>query len=167
METINLETLFHRLLHYRDETTNSASLGPWLQSQLKAGIFPDLAYIPFAEDTYTRNCIAREETAASHARSSQFEALIMRWDKQVRTCIHGHPAFSFYYVVSGVFEIDLFAQAAGSLKLQQTQRFSPSDTTWFSGQPGRYDNWIHRVRCLEPGLTFHVYSDDAKKGIVL
>lgn len=169
MTTLDLKILFHRLLQHRDTTADSASLGPWLKAQLKQSVFLDLDDVPFAKASYTRNFVARErEQDCGFAGDRCFEALIMRWDKQAETCIHGHPAFSFYYTISGVFEIDMFSRIAENrVELQQTQRFLSSDTTWFSGQSGRYDNWIHRVRCLEPGLTFHIYSDDAKKGIVL
>ncbi|NES19652.1 MAG: hypothetical protein F6K41_12155 [Symploca sp. SIO3E6] len=30
---------------------------------------------------------------------------------------------------------------------------------------GRYDNFIHRVTCLEPGHTFHIYSEDCQQAI--
>ncbi|WP_157620275.1 hypothetical protein [Synechococcus sp. PCC 7335] len=144
------------------------SLGSWLQCQMKGRSFPSLHHLPFRPNTYTRNCIAKEALEDCNSCDQRFEALILCWDKQVKTRIHGHPAFSFYHVVSGVFEIDTFSCTSQSkLQLEDTQTFLPADTTWFSGQAGRYDNWIHSVRCLEAGLTFHIYSEDAQKGIVL
>lgn len=163
-----LEDLFQELMQYRDRTADISSLGPWLQQQIAAYAFPSMHHIPFAAATYTRNCVARE-----NLERQGFEALIMRWDQNVKTSIHGHPAFSFYHVISGVFEMELFSfeepnrLPANRLRLEKTQRFYPSDTTWFLGQFGRYDNFIHRVTCLEPGCTFHVYSEDAQKGISL
>ncbi|NET33212.1 MAG: hypothetical protein F6K19_14530 [Cyanothece sp. SIO1E1] len=164
MQTLDLERLFQQLLHYRDSNADFFALGPWLQHQVTACSFPDLNHLPFESATYTRNCIAREKPS-QHQR---FEALLMRWDKQVKTRIHGHPAFSFYHVISGVFEMELFAHTAtDGLQLKETRRFYAADTTWFLGQAGRYDNFIHRVTCLEPGHTFHIYSEDAQKGVSL
>ncbi|MEM9486970.1 MAG: hypothetical protein AAGA83_25140 [Cyanobacteria bacterium P01_F01_bin.116] len=158
-----LEDLFQELLLYRDRTLDPSSLGPWLQHKITTCTFPNLNHIPFATETYTRNWIARESTTCEG-----FEALIMRWDKQAQTSIHGHPAFSFYHVISGVFEMELFSfEAVNCLKLKENRCFYPSDTTWCLGQVGRYDNFIHRITCLEAGLTFHVYSEDAQKGMSL
>ena len=91
----------------------------------------------------------------------------MRWDQKSKTSIHGHPCFSFYYVISGVFEIERFEQTApGQLHTKAIQQLTSADATWSLGQANRYDNCIHRVTCLRPGLTFHVYSDNALKGNV-
>lgn len=163
MQTLDLEDLFQQLLLYRDRTSDISSLGPWLKQQITICEFPCLNQVPFVAGTYTRNWIAREST-----KQPGFEALIMRWDHQVKTSIHGHPAFSFYHVISGVFEMELFSfETNDYLKLEKIQRFYSSDTTWFLGKPGRYDNFIHRITCLEAGYTFHVYSEDAQKGISL
>lgn len=156
----DLEAIFQRFLDYRDQTTDVTSLGPWLQHHLTNCQFPELHHIAFATSSYTRNLIAKE---GAH---QGFEALLIRWDQQAITPIHGHPAFSFYYVISGIFEMEYFAHGAMK-KLQYTGRqlFCATDSTWFWGQAGRYDNFIHRVKCLEPGHTFHVYSEDAQKGV--
>lgn len=178
MQTIDFEQLFEQMICYRAARKDDRQLGPWLQSQLSAGTFPDLHHIPFKADTYTRNCIVKEsQVKESQVKESKnddsslddacFEALIMRWDEQACTPIHGHPQFSFYHVVSGVFEIEVFDSTLTSgLYIKEVQQFSTADATWFSGRSNRYDNCIHRVTCLEPGFTFHIYSEDAKKGIV-
>ena len=161
MKPLDLDALFQQLLYHRDKTADITSLGPWLRQQVTTQPFPDLSHIPFKTSTYTRNHVAREVTHRHH----KFEALIMRWDKQVKTSIHGHPAFAFYHVISGLFEMELFSYTrAHGLQLKETRCFRASDTIWFWGQPGRYDNFIHRVTCLESGLTFHIYSEDAQKG---
>ncbi|NEQ54079.1 MAG: hypothetical protein F6K11_28765 [Leptolyngbya sp. SIO3F4] len=163
MQILDLEDLFQQLLRYRDRTSDITSLGPWLQKQIEPCCFPCLNHIPFVADTYTRNWIARESPE-----QSGFEALIMRWDQQVKTTIHGHPAFSFYHVISGVFEMELFCRNEQEhLQVKETQTLYPSDTTWCWGESDRYDNFIHRVTCLEAGYTFHIYSDDAQKGLCL
>lgn len=168
--TLDLSALFHQLISYRNRTPDGYQLGPWLQQQLAGHPFPNLTHLPFSPASYTRNCIAKEsaspEDSPEEITEATFEALIMRWDGQVKTSVHGHPKFSFYYVISGLYEIDRFVLSNNKLEMAETQRLQATETTWFQGQSQRYDNWIHRVRCLEPGLTFHVYSDDAQKGVV-
>jgi len=168
--TLDLTALFHQLISYRNRTSDRHQLGPWLQQQLAAHPCPSLARLPFSPAGYTRNCVAKEsalpEESSEEMTEATFEALVMRWDRQVKTSVHGHPKFSFYYVISGLYEIDRFVLSNNQLRIAETQRFHTSDATWFLGQSQRYDNWIHRVRCLEPGLTFHVYSDNAQKGVV-
>ncbi|PZD71200.1 hypothetical protein C1752_07476 [Acaryochloris thomasi RCC1774] len=159
MPPSNLETLFQQFLHHRDQATDFSSLGPWLQHQITACQFPELNHLAFAASAYTRNPITKE------AAQRGFEALVIRWDQQAVTPIHGHPAFSFYYVISGIFEMEYFTHSAIGLQYTGSQLFGATDSTWCLGQIGRYDNFIHRVTCLEPGHTFHVYSEDAQKGV--
>ena len=164
MQKLDVKCLFQELLDYRDRNADFSNLGPWLQDQAIACSFPDLNQLPFESGTYTRNCMAKENPHEDRG----FEALIMRWDKEVKTSIHGHPTFSFYHVITGLFKMEFFTYTVkDGLRLQDTQLFCPSDTTWFLGQTGRYDNFIHRVTCLEAGHTFHIYSDNSQKGISL
>lgn len=68
--------------------------------------------------------------------------------------------------MSGMFEMELFTHSAtDGLRSQGSQLVYSGDSIWFWGQTQRYDNFIHRVKCLEPGHTFHVYSEDAQKGV--
>lgn len=168
-KNIDLSDLFDRLLHHRDSQADcslSENFGPWLHRHLIAGSLPTFSHLPFESGTYTRTYIRKESSTATSV-TPLFESLVMRWDEQSKTSIHGHPKFSFYHVMSGVFEIELFDQSAtGDLHSKALQRLVPAESTWFSGESLCYDNCIHRVTCLEPGLTFHVYSDDALKGVV-
>lgn len=161
MQTWTASSLFWQLLEYRDRTADPSTLGPWLQAQVRQCQFPPLWQLPFAAERYTRTRIAQEAPTLHH----RFEALILRWDTGSKTPIHGHPAFSFYYVISGVFRMELFSQRFETLTLESTQLFYAADLTWCSAQNRRYDNFIHRITCLEPGLTFHVYSEDAQQGV--
>lgn len=183
MQTIDLDRLFQRLLDYRDNIDQNTShntalentasrqlLGLWLQGNLDTGAFPNMDHMPFEPANYTRTCIAKESLITEPSATldyRDFEALVMRWDKQAKTSIHGHPDFSFYYVVSGVFEVETFGTTLTSgLYVKEVQRLQQAEATWSFGEAERYDNCIHRITCLEPGFTFHVYSDDAKKGVV-
>lgn len=162
MLTLNVESLFEQLVYYRDQTADFSMLGPWLKRHVTACSFPDLNDIPFKTATYTRNYITKKKPNQHQS----FEALIMRWDKQAKTPIHGHPAFSFYYVISGLFKMELFDYTATSgLELKKTQLFYPSEMTWFMGLVGKYDNFIHQVSCQEPGHTLHIYSEDPRRGV--
>lgn len=161
MQISSLETLFQELLYQRDQTSDLATLGPWLQRQIATCHLPDLHKLAFSAHTYTRTPIAQEDTRQN------FEAWIIRWDQDAETPVHGHPAFSFYYVISGMFQMDCFSQSAtNGLQCQNSQLMCSADSTWFLGKAGKYDNFIHRVKCLEPGHTFHVYSEDAQQGVL-
>ncbi|MDJ1169126.1 hypothetical protein PMG71_06775 [Roseofilum sp. BLCC_M154] len=164
MQNLDVNSLFQQLLHYRDRHADFSTLGPWLKHQVIACSFPDINQLPFESGTYTRNYMAREKPNEDQG----FEALIIRWDKRAKTPVHGHPTFSFYHVITGLFNMEIFTDTGkDGWHLQKTQLFCPSDTTWFLGKPGRYDNFIHRITCLEPGHTFHIYSDNAQKGMFL
>ncbi len=161
MPHLEIEHLFQQMLLHREQTADPASLGAWLRQQIIHKVFPDLSHLPFSPCTYTRTRVAQESLRADH----HYEALILRWDEQAKTSIHGHPAFSFYAVISGCFEMDFFThQGVSGLRYEGSQRFRPGEVIWSLGQQGRYDNFIHRVTCLESGCTFHVYSDDGRKG---
>lgn len=161
MQISTLELLFYQLLNYRNQTDSFTALGPWLQKYLKPECFPDLSELPFQTGSYTRNRIAQE----SMGYDQSFEALIMYWDQNVETPVHGHPAFSFYYVMSGCFYMENFTQSsANQICLTSKRVLYPGEMLWSIGKPGRYDNFIHKVTCLEKGHTFHIYSEDAKKG---
>lgn len=172
MHIPELVSLFKQTIRYRNSTADMARLGPWLQHQLSKTHFPNLSHLPFEPRAYTRNCIAKEDVSypqgtLTEAATAQYEALIMRWDQQVKTSIHGHPKFSFYYVISGLFEIEFFELTVGrKLNLKAVQRRGATEASWFLGQAHCYDNCIHRVTCLRPGFTFHIYSEDARKGRV-
>ncbi|MEM8639855.1 MAG: hypothetical protein AAGG51_13720 [Cyanobacteria bacterium P01_G01_bin.54] len=165
-----LEDLFRELLARRDRDADLPQLGPWLAQQMPHCVFPALHQLPLQAKAYTRNLIAREQAPTQQAQiqptqiQQRFEALILRWDRQAQTRIHGHPAFSFYHVISGRFAMEYFAQTRHGLQCVDIRAYQAGGTTWFLGYNDRYDNFIHRVTCLEPGLTFHVYSDNAQKG---
>lgn len=175
-EAIDLSVLFTQFLTYRDSQPQWAHpdhLGQWLHHQLSGTTLPSLTHLPLESGTYTRTYLGKESpNTATHTpvgsmADPRAEALAMRWDHSSKTSIHGHPQFSFYHVISGVFEIELFEKTAtGDLYTKEIQQLSPTDSTWFQGESPHYDNCIHRVTCLEAGLTLHVYSDDALKGVV-
>lgn len=161
MQSLAWQDLFEQLLRHRNQTMDVACLGPWLEQQVHHPRYKTPS-LPFAAGGYTRTCVGRED--GPHC----FEALLLRWDRQVKTTIHGHPAFSFYAVIDGLFEMEFFSscdRTPTGLYPRGSQLFQPGDVAWNLGQPGRYDNFIHRVTCLKPGCTFHVYSDDAQKGV--
>ncbi|NEQ97674.1 MAG: hypothetical protein F6K30_13310 [Cyanothece sp. SIO2G6] len=165
MAGFDLTALFQQLLVYREQTNNWSQLGPWLQQHINTATLPPFEQLPLTPQTYTRHRIAQENPSDSSKTHSSFEALMVRWDQQVQTRIHGHPPFSFYHVITGVFEMELFTRTNKGLQFVKKRLFLPSDNTWCVGPVGQYDNFIHRVTCLEAGLTFHVYSDDAQKGV--
>lgn len=109
---------------------------------------------------YLRNLIGRSTGYDKN------EALLIHWNTMARTGIHGHPAAAFYRVLTGKFQMDVFERIAKSKKVVKRKTFilGPGDSKSCIGTKETYDNFIHRVVCLEEGFTVHFYSDDARKG---
>lgn len=161
MSPLALPDWFRVILAHRAQTADLANLGRWIEHHWYQWPLPNLHHLPFAAKHYTRTCVAQEDRRSPHC----FEAWLMRWDKQAQTRIHGHPTFSFYAVIDGVFEMEFFRWCdRQGLAAQGNQLFRSGDVIWHVGHLGSCDNFIHRVTCLEAGSTFHVYSDDAQQG---
>lgn len=94
-------------------------------------------------------------------------ALICRWEAGASSSVHGHPAFTFYYVLQGKFIMDLYKSKDGkSATLNDSRQLNRGDTLWDYGQEGRYDNLIHRVAAREHGYTLQLFSEDPALGQV-
>ncbi len=107
---------------------------------------------------YSRTILYREQ--------SGFEIMIARWDKRTQSPIHGHPAFSLFYVVKGKLKETLYTRNQDRIDEKLTTVHSQGDYTYHQGVPDRFDNSIHRLSALEESLSLHIYSDDALKGEV-
>ncbi len=147
----------------------SETLGPelsrWLLDQKEEllALFPKhLNTLTDTDPKYLRNCIGKNNV-------TQEEGFLNYWQVQAQTSIHGHPSKIFYQVLSGSFEMEIYTRAeagSGSLSLKTKRVLRQNDYIYFEGTEAQYDNFIHRVTCLEPGFTFHFYSEDARRGII-
>ena len=113
----------------------------------------------FSPDSYVRNYLGRDPEA-------HWEALVMSWQKGNRTAIHAHPQFAGYTFAHGEFLIEIFEPVPEGIRLKQEYVIKDIRGFYAIGDPGRFDNHIHRITCLsETGHSLHIYSDDALKGL--
>lgn len=117
-------------------------------------------YKRFSAESYVRNYIGRDQ-------ETQWEALVMNWQKGNRTTIHSHPQFAGYTFAEGEFRVEIFKPAGPGIRLQKILHITEPCGLYAIGKAGRFDNHIHRITCLsEKAHSLHVYSDDALKGQV-
>ena len=113
---------------------------------------------PVMKQSYTRTTLLREKTG--------FEIMIARWDKGSATPIHGHPRYSFLYVIEGELSEQFFIRDNKKLMQVSTLNYKVGDYSYHNGDPGTFDNAIHKITAVQNSLTLHIYSDDALKGVV-
>ena len=82
-----------------------------------------------------------------------------RWSKGARSSIHGHPLFTFYYVIDGKLKIDNYRRNERGVSLNSSTFLGQSEYFFFIGEPGRFDNNIHQVQAIEETLSVHISSD--------
>lgn len=90
--------------------------------------------------------------------------LVLRWDGQVLTPIHGHPKTSFIYILSGEFSINNYRDDGTTLI--DTVSAKTGDYYHYEGSTDSLDNAIHSIETHTEGLSLHFYSDDPRKGTV-
>ncbi len=93
-----------------------------------------------------------------------FEAMAARWSKGAISSIHGHPHFTFYFVVDGRLRIDNFKRSDNFVKKATSETLSSGEYFFFTGRIGTFDNNIHQVQAIEETLSIHISSDDSTKG---
>ncbi len=113
---------------------------------------------PVMRHSYTRTSLLREKTG--------FEIMMARWDKGAATPIHGHPRYSFLYLIEGELSERFFIRENKKLMEVSTLNYKAGDYSYHNGDPGTFDNAIHRITAIKASLSIHIYSDDALKGEV-
>ena len=110
-------------------------------------------------DTYSRHIIGTQDN---------WVGLICRWEQNITSTIHGHPAFAYYQVLGGRIAMELFKPVSASeATMVSTTEMCAGDNILSTQQEGQYDNLIHRIRTESPGVfTLHLYSDNPAKGQV-
>ncbi len=90
--------------------------------------------------------------------------MLIHWDKDVSTRIHGHPERSFVYVLDGLLEIESFK--LNPLQSLNKKIVQPGEYFHNDGLVDRFDNVVHRVHTKKQSLSLHFYSDDPTKGTI-
>lgn len=119
------------------------------------------AFDAYSAESYVRTYLGRSP-------ETRWEAILMSWQAGNTTAIHAHPQFAGYHFADGVFKVEIFEPVADyRARLTDTLLIDRPAGLFAVGQPGRFDNHIHRITCLsETGHSLHVYSDDALRGAV-
>ncbi len=88
--------------------------------------------------------------------------MLIHWDKNVTTSIHGHPERPFVYILNGLMEVENFKLnplLSLNKKIVQTDQYFYQD-----GVADRFDNAVHRVHTKKQTLSLHFYSDNPLNG---
>jgi hypothetical protein len=88
--------------------------------------------------------------------------MLIHWDKDVLTKIHGHPERSFVHVLDGLLEIESFK--LNPLQSLNKKIVQPGKYFYNDGLADRFDNAVHRVHVKQQSLSLHFYSNDPTKG---
>ncbi len=178
------EDVFEVLLNARDlcaENENLEDCETSLSEQLQGVLAKDnqrLLDLP-RHESYSRHVIGVRD---------EWVAYICRWEKDVTSCVHGHPWFAYYQVIDGTLDMDLYERCDGAtannspnrelhesvekenpdlepVRHVSSQRMKPGDIVWSAGKRGQYDNLIHRVSSgAQPGFTLHLFSENPGLG---
>ena len=98
-----------------------------------------------------------------------WEAIVMSWQQDRPSSIHGHPCFAGYFFADGLFQIELFKRTAPERGVRLTEILCVEAPQGLHavGIAGRFDNHIHRITCLsDHGHSLHIYSDEVLQGEV-
>jgi len=105
---------------------------------------------------YTRNILSKKDG---------YWLSFLRWDKDVTTPAHGHPAQAFVYTVQGCIEVTNYKQNDEDfIELTSSAEQNKGEYFYSHGDSGKYDNAVHQISTQEESITLHFYSDDPRKG---
>lgn len=108
---------------------------------------------PLDAETYSRHILSKNKDGW---------LLLIHWDKDVLTSIHGHPESAFIYILDGSMEVENFI--LNPLQSLNKKIVQPGESFYSDGLIGRFDNAVHRVHTKQQTLSLHFYSDDPNKG---
>jgi len=108
---------------------------------------------PLDASTYSRHILSEKEGGW---------LMLIHWDENVSTSIHGHPERAFIYVLDGSMEVENFQ--LNPLRGLNKRLVEPGQYFYNDGLVNRFDNAVHRVKTKQQTLSLHYYSDDPTKG---
>ncbi len=139
------------------ETPYSEAMAKVISSHLANKILT-LNDFPSIKNSYSRTMLSRNK--------SGMEVLVARWDKGLKSTIHGHPAFAMVYVVEGSLDVEQYKKTNSEVLKIGVKTFNAKEYFYGQGVEGKFDNHIHRIIATDNSLSIHIYSDDALKGEV-
>lgn len=106
------------------------------------------AFATWSEEGYTRNCVARTD---------DYELLLLCWDQQAETPIHGHGGQDCWvYQIEGTVE-EIRVKEDNTGELQETHRMdlAPGKISYMNDDMG-----YHKIRnpFRQRAMTLHIYA---------
>ena len=147
-EPLSWQEKFKKINLYLNENTSKITCLP-LQNLGTSG------------NEYCRNLIGQEVSLNPFAH----EAFLMSWSKENSTPVHGHPPVVFYKVLSGKFLMRFYDYNNKRIKEKNYRLLEAGSTVFQVNKEKHYEHFIHKVECLEDGITFNFYNGSARKGI--
>ncbi len=105
-------------------------------------------FATWAEEGYTRNCVARTD---------EYELLLLCWDQQAETPIHGHGGQDcwVYQIEGTVEEIRIKEDEKGELKETHRMDLSPGKISYMNDDMGYH---IIKNPFRQRAMTLHIYA---------
>ena len=114
---------------------------------------------PHNKSTYSRHILSKKDG---------YWLLLIEWDKDVSTCIHGHPEQSFIYLLEGALEVKNFETEP--LVLTDKEPLHEDEYIYHDEENdhsnGEFDNGVHQIHSKTRSLSLHFYSGNPSKGVV-
>jgi len=107
-----------------------------------------ISYATWSDTDYTRNCLARTD---------EFEFILLCWDEEARTPIHGHGGQDcwVYQVEGTVEELRFEENDAGELVKTQSLKLEPGQISYMNDEMGYH--LIKNAR-KQKAMTLHIYA---------
>ena len=93
-----------------------------------------------------------------------YRAFLIDWEAGAKTLTHGHPNTMFVMPISARLEAVEYAMVDGRPVPQHTRTYGPGQSMTGWADNDRHDNFVHRLHCVEPGWSLHIYSDWGGRG---
>ena len=114
---------------------------------------------PHNKSTYSRHILSKKDG---------YWLLLIEWDEDVSTCIHGHPEQSFVYLLEGSLEVKNFETEP--LVLTDKEPLHEDEYIYHDEENdqsnGEFDNGVHQIYSKTRSLSLHFYSGNPSKGVV-
>jgi len=151
---------------YTDEFESVGEIHEILKSKQYDDILPHIKNLkkdikkinfPHNQSTYSRHILSKKDG---------YWLLLIEWDKDVSTSIHGHPQQSFVYLIKGSLEVKSFEK--DPLVITNTKPLHEDEFLYHdqSNDNDAFDNCVHQIKSKTKSLSLHFYSGDPSKGII-